>query len=266
MLIIAVDWSGAKKPYRKLALAEVVDGQLQQVTTTFRSREEVTSEIIRRCQAKPDTFVGLDFAFSMPTWFLAEHGIFAIEELWRLAEREGETWLRECSPPFWGRPGKCRPQLEQHLRVTEAKVGSIEGISPKSVFQIGGAGAVGTGSIRGMPMLLRLREAGISVWPFDPPKPPLVVEIYPRMLTGSVKKRSLDARMENLERKWGFLPLDVRQDIARSEDTFDAAVSALVMDRCRSELEQLPFIEDNVQRLEGMIWPPPGAMLPKVPC
>lgn len=31
-----------------------------------------------------------------------------------------------------------------------------------------------------MPQLLRLREAGFAIWPFDPPGPRTVVELYPR--------------------------------------------------------------------------------------
>ena len=64
------------------------------------------------------------------------------------------------------------------------------GITPKSPFQIGGSGSVGTGSLRAMPFLLRLREAGFRVWPFedaalDAKRPqPLLVEMYTRLLTG----------------------------------------------------------------------------------
>jgi hypothetical protein len=111
-------------------------------------------------------------------------------------------------------------------------------------------------------MLLRIREAGISVWPFDPASPPLVVEIYPRLLTGPVNKRSLDARSDYLEQYWGVLPLALRRDVARSEDSFDAAVSALMMDRHRRELEQLSGNDEALQRLEGAIWSSQGETPP----
>src|ERR1035438_6219537 len=45
----------------------------------------------------------------------------------------------------------------------------VKGIAPKSPFQIGGAGAVGTGTLRGIPELERLHEAGFRVWPFEEP-------------------------------------------------------------------------------------------------
>lgn len=257
MVTLAIDWSGAKRGGSKLALAEVVNGELQGVTTV-RSRETAIDEVLRRCRQTSDTIVGLDFAFSMPAWFLTDRRLSSAVDLWKLVEQQGERWLQECSSPFWGRPGKCRPQLSRHYRRTEEQAGTVAGISPKSSFQIGGAGAVGTGSIRGMPMLLHLREAGISVWPFDPPSRPLIIEIYPRLLTGPVNKRSFEARKNYLDQRWSDLPLVLRDEILRSEDSFDAAVSALVMDRHRGELEQLPRNGETWERLEGRIWWPEG--------
>ena len=72
----------------------------------------------------------------------------------------------------------------------------VKGITPKSVFQIGGSGSVGTASLRGMPMLLTLRKAGFRIWPFDSPAAgqPLVVEMYTRLNTGPVHKSNPAAR------------------------------------------------------------------------
>ena len=51
--------------------------------------------------------------------------------------------------------------------------------------------------------LLRLREAGFGIWPYDAPsvKKPLVVEIYTRLMTGAVKKSSEVARTAYLAKK-----------------------------------------------------------------
>ncbi|MEX0750548.1 MAG: hypothetical protein WD359_07030, partial [Dehalococcoidia bacterium] len=62
-----------------------------------------------------------------------------------------------------------------------------------------GAGAVGTGSLRGMPMLHRLHAAGMHIWPYDDPGYPLVIEIYPRLLTGPVRKSSPQARARYID-------------------------------------------------------------------
>ena len=132
--------------------------------------------------------IGLDFAFGFPAWFAGELGAREIEDVWRHAATEGERWLRDCAPPFWGRPGCGRPALPSHFRLSEL---ALKG--PKSVFQVGGAGAVGTGSIRGMPLLLRLREAGFAIWPFHEGSP-RVVEIYPRAFLRHLRHSSAAAR------------------------------------------------------------------------
>ena len=136
---------------------------------------------------------------------------------------------------------------------------AVGGISPKSCFQIGGAGAVGTGTIRGMPWLRRLRAAGIAVWPFDPPSLPVVLEIYPRALTGVVNKSSAEARRLHLQQMSCDLPVELEAEAVASQDAFDAAVPALVVDRHRKEVGQLPSFTHGPYWLEGKIWTPGNA-------
>jgi hypothetical protein len=165
----------------------------------------------------------------------------------------GEAWLKECPEPFWGRPGRTRPELEAHFRETEDATAPIAGHQPKSVFQIGGGGAVGTGSLRGMPQLLTLREGGYAVFPFDAPRLPLVLEIYPRTLTGPVKKSREDARAAYLDGRFPEMTAEQLEAATSSEDAFDAAVSAAIMAR---HLEEILGLEqpEGVARLEGAIW------------
>lgn len=199
----------------------------------------------------------MDFAFSLPGWFLEERGLRSARELWRAVDRKGENWLDRCAPPFWGRPGTTKPDdLPAHYRKTEQEVRQATGAWPKSPFQVGGAGAVGTGSLRGMPHLLELSEGGFSIWPFDEPSLPLVVEIYPRLLTGEVVKSDRDARLAYLRREYLDLAEEHREEAAASEDAFDATVSALVMDARSRELSALEHSPDPVTRLEGAIWRP----------
>ena len=206
----------------------------------------------------PELVVGLDFAFSLPAWFLEQRNLKSAQELWALADREAEAWITACRPPFWGRPGTRRPDLEAHFRWTELDAPATAGIRPKSVFQIGGAGAVGAGSLRGMRLLHRLRAAGFSIWPFDPPGWPRVVEIYPRLLTGPVNKSSADARGAYLATRHPELDAGLRLRAAAGEDAFDAAVSALVMAGHLDELITLPAATDRQAALEGLIWHPGG--------
>lgn len=237
---VAVDWSGAKVgAHRHIYAAEAEAGRLHHLRGGL-GREGVAEWLMARAETDPDLVVGLDFAFSFPVWFLDQLGVDGGPDLWELVASRGEGWLATCPSPFWGRPGVSRHAVQAPLRAAEQRVGA------KSVFQIGGAGSVGTGSLRGMPMLLRLREAGFSIWPFDAPRRPTVVEIYPRLLTGPVVKSRPDARAAYLHQRG----LDIPEAVA-SEDAFDAAISALEMSRRAIRLPQL----DPVARREGAIWP-----------
>jgi len=255
---IAIDWSGAKSGERRtIWYAEVQDGHLTRLEAG-RSRDEVVQHLIDEANRSSQLIAGLDFAFSFPRWFVKEAGASSGDDVWALAERSGESWLQRCEDPFWGRKGRRRPDLVEHNRRTEIHASAADS-TPKSVFQINGAGAVGTGSIRGMPYLRVLRSAGFSIWPFHEAKLPLIVEIYPRLLTGPVIKSRQADRDAYLAA--GFPEIDghFRSLAASSEDAFDAAVSAVVMSRHGSELGGLSQSLDPVELLEGRIWWPQGA-------
>lgn len=259
MRVIAIDWSGARTgAERRIWLAEVVDDRLVRLENG-RSREEIAEHLVAEARRDPKVVIGFDFAFSLPQWYLDEHG-FDARGLWEhLSGGAAELWLSRCEPPFWGRPGRRRPALgsdRDHYRRTEREVKDKTGFRPKSVFQVGGAGAVGTGSLRGMPILRRLKDAGFSVWPFDPPGWPRIVEIYPRLLTEAVRKSDAAERAPYLSARHEVLDDRLRERAASSEDAFDAAISALVMHRYLGDLFALPVIEDRQTLLEGMIWHP----------
>jgi hypothetical protein len=257
MSVFAVDWSGRRTGERRdLWTAEAADGELLGLACG-RTRAQVSADLVARAGERPGPVVGFDFSFSLPAWFLDQRGFAGAPELWDAATRDGEDWLRDCAPPFWGRPGRPRPELPQHLRVTEAGIAAVGGVRPKSTFQIGGAGSVGTGSLRGFPVLARLRAAGFAIWPIDAPAPaPVAVEIYPRLLTGAVVKSDLHARRAHLEERHPRFPPALRELAVASEDAFDAAVSATVMSLHEDELRALPAVDDPVLRREGCVWVP----------
>jgi hypothetical protein len=228
MRAIAVDWSGATTGERtKIRIAEAVDGVLVALEGG-RTRAEAVDWVCTRRAEIDDCVAGFDFSFSLPAWFLDRHACATVEDAWRLVAEQGETWLRDCPPPFWGRPGRGRGD-EPQLRACEEGL-SVGGIVPKSVFQIGGAGAVGTGTLRGIPFLPRLREAGWSLWPFDPPTAHVAAEIWTRPLTGPVAKSRPDARRAWL-RAHAEGPRGLLRAAADSEDAFDAAACAVVLSR-----------------------------------
>lgn len=213
MRVIAVDWSGAVVgSEKKIWLAEAgwgaggggaarddaaVGGRIVRLECG-RTRDEVAEHLIELAGEDARLVVGLDFAFSMPAWFMRQRGFATAPMLWqRLAAGAAERWLASCEPPFWGRAGRRKPAAEgPGLRLTDVAA------KAKSVFQVGGAGSVGTGSLRGMCVLHRLREAGFHVWPFDAPGWPLAVEIYPRTWTRGVVVRSAAAREAHAAARW----------------------------------------------------------------
>ena len=259
MRVIAIDWSGAKvRAQKKIWLAEATSADALLRLETGRNREQVADFLIKETEGGDDMVVGLDVAFSFPAWFLRERRFNSAPALWaRLAaDGQADQWLRACEPPLWGKPGCPKPKSIEHFRATEKDVGAVKGIGCKSVFQVGGAGAVGTGSIRGMPVLHRLRAAGFCVWPFTPAAPATVVEIYPRLLTGPVKKSVKECRQAYMKEHYSKLDAAMTELACSSEDAFDAAVSALVMARHADEMEALRQATDALMLLEGEIWRP----------
>jgi hypothetical protein len=105
-----------------------------------------------------------------------------------------------------------------------------------------------------MPILQRLREVGFSIWPFDPPGWPAVVEIYPRVFTGRVNKSLREARLRYLKKEFPDLAGWAVRTAASCEDAFDAAVSALAMARRSEDLVNLRQAIDRCDLLEGKIW------------
>ena len=298
--VVAVDWSGDKGPgQRKKIWAGVWTASTAKVTLeSGRTRDELFAWLVEMARETPRMVVGIDCCFSFPAWFLAEHGCATVFDFWKhVADGQGERWLaRECEEiardeRFWGKPHKrpeqfCGAGLHRSMRSTDMenkitpkmlegdpeRAAKVKGITPKSPFQIGGSGSVGTGSLRAMPFLLRMREAGFRVWPFESAsfsgkKPgPLVVEMYTRLLTGAVKKSNPVSRREYLLAKkkmdaayaglYSKLPRGVMAKAMGSEDAFDALVCCMEMVRWRGEFAGLRETRDEVLRLEGITWWP----------
>ena len=299
--VVAIDWSGrvdtagpaAAHLGRRLDHASPNDkGKF--TLEAGRTREELITWLIELAQETPRMVVSVDCCFSFPAWFLAEHGCRTVFDFWRhVAAGHGERWLaRECNEVarderFWGKPHKrpaqfCGEGLPKSMRQTDMenkitpkllagdpeRAAKVKGITPKSPFQIGGSGSVGTGSLRAMPFLLSLWEAGFRVWPFESPSliarrpQPLLVEMYTRLLTGAVAKSNEAARRAYLTAKrmsdtaYMELGRGVLAKAYASEDAFDALVSVVEMVRWRGEFAGLKPTKDEVLQLEGITWRP----------
>lgn len=254
--MVAVDWCGSAdvRDQRLHIWTAVAEGGRLLALAGGRNRGEVIGHLRDMARDDVDLVVGLDFAFSFPASFMEDLGVRSAYELWCQVEVHGESWLAKCEDPFWGRRGTKRPQGRALHRRTELECEPVSGIRPKSVFQIAGAGSVGTGSLRGMPLLRELHDSGFSIWPFDPPRRPCVIEIYPRLLTGAVVKRDPSARRERLAHY--CLEPEMRQMAESSEDAFDAAVSVLEMSVREDELNALEQTPSPLTAMEGAIWIP----------
>ena len=303
---VGIDWSGRidAAGQRRHIWAGLwtrdASGRVTVKLEAGRTREEVSAWLEMLAAETPRMVVGIDCCFSFPAWFLAELGCADVFCFWQLVNRGlGERWLARTAEDavgdlardvrFWGKPHK-RPALfagtglrsmfrhtDYDNKIAQALEGGdheraakMKGITPKSPFQIGGSGSVGTGSLRAMPMLERLHEAGFRVWPFQAAvlgaqevKPqPLLVEMYTRLMTGPVAKSNAAARKQYLALRRRDDPMfahvgrAVMKKAEGSEDAFDALVSTLEMVRCAGEFASLRATTDPELRLEGITWRP----------
>jgi hypothetical protein len=219
--VIAVDWSGAR-PAKGIWISVVQGGEVVESRAASTREEAVT--YVHHCA--PPVIAGFDFSFGVPEWFARAHGCTSIDEVWALAKRDGERWLAP-TPPFWR--ARCAVPREQRFRICETRYPSA-----KSIFQLVGNGQVGAGSVRGMPLIARLRAGGTAIWPFDPPGDRAAFEIYPSALRTLVPAAG---------------PFE-------NDHERDAVCSALVMWRHRETVAALRATTDPTTRLEGDIWAP----------
>jgi hypothetical protein len=257
MRSIALDWSGRARGEREAIWIAWADGELLRGLEKGRNRPEAIAFAIELAGDSADpVLIGLDFAFSLPEWWCRERELHSAPGVWRWVAERGESILADPRPPFWGRRGSVKPPLPgDGLRATERHG---EGRRPKSVFQIGGAGAVGTGSLRGMPQLLRLREAGFGIWPFSGPGPAgTVVEIYPALFAPDVRKSRRRERLVHLQQLRPRQPRGMLARAAGSEDAFDAAISALALAHWAPAPDAFrPAPAGDPEAIEGSIWRP----------
>ncbi len=109
--------------------------------------------------------------------------------------------------PFWGPNFKqiYKPEFSfEQAGICERRIVEQREKKMKTIYQIGGAGAVGLQSIAGMYHLYQLlkecknKNVPISCWPFNgwalPTQGHVLVEIYPLLMNSGTKSDENDAR------------------------------------------------------------------------
>jgi len=222
--VVVLDWSaarGARQGRDSIWIGQADAAGVSAENPPHRGAAETRlGAIVAEALAKAERLlIGADFAFGFPAGFarrltgraeaLAAWDWFAA----RVAETPGhgttyraaaaEANARMGGPgPFWGNgervqtPGlpRLKPPLPAGLaeyRATDLAARAPGGGSPKPVWQLAGAGAVGAQVLTGLPMLARLRAAHpgrVAVWPFEPvgDAPVVLAEVYPSILAPEV--------------------------------------------------------------------------------
>ncbi|MEM1272638.1 MAG: molybdopterin-binding protein [Pseudomonadota bacterium] len=215
--VLMVDWSGGndRGPTPKKDAIWIGGSDMAPLYQRNRHHAEtwLRARIDRALQQGERVLLGFDFPFGYPKGFAQAltktSDPFAV---WDWLERriedlpEGNNrWeiaaeLNRLFPgvgPFWGNGGKTDwadlPRKgRDRTSDTLPERRSVELAAPRAfpVWQLAGAGSVGSQVLMGLPVLARLRRdfgAAISVWPFQPPDGQVVLaEIWPSILNDLV--------------------------------------------------------------------------------
>lgn len=232
---IVVDWSARSKPSprrpSKDAIWWAAARQGEAVPASYeRTRHaavaSLTEFVAAERAAGRRVLVGFDFPFGYPAGvahrLTGEPTAFA---LWKwLATRieDGKTndnnryavatEINEAYPgvgPCWGRPRswdcpevpfRARERSSRDAHPGERRIADREARGAKTVWQLAGAGSVGSQMLLGIPALERFRAAPslrghVAVWPFEggldvPDRPVVLAEVYPSLLRETVKAQT----------------------------------------------------------------------------
>ncbi|MEM7525600.1 MAG: precorrin-8X methylmutase [Pseudomonadota bacterium] len=226
---VVVDWSARSAPspahpskdaiWIGVARADAEEFETIYVRTRTEAVLRLNTFLQEELAAGRRTLVGFDFPFGYPAGVAARiTGEASALALWRwfsqAIEDDGNNGnnrfdvagrinrLYDGVGPFWGTPGnrfeadvppkaKARAGADHppERRACEARAPRA-----KTVWQLMGAGSVGSQVLMGLPALARLRASlgdSAAIWPFEtglaaPEKPVALVEIYPSLFADRV--------------------------------------------------------------------------------
>jgi molybdopterin-guanine dinucleotide biosynthesis protein B len=214
--VIVVDWSGRGTPSPARESKDAIwigtcdaAGETQ---TYHRTRHAAMERVRALFSEGGRQLAGFDFPMGYPAGlarrltgrddaralhgWLADHVLDAPDNTNNRFEiAAGINRLLGGQGPFWGCPKqRPRPGLPSLKTVDYAALGldekrRVERENPpaKPVWQLLGAGSVGSQALLGIPAVHRLAAlTGAAVWPFEPPRDLTLAEVYPSLLAKAV--------------------------------------------------------------------------------
>lgn len=244
--VVVIDWSAAATP--RLGADSIwcawLDTRTGEIDLTNIATRRAAIDVLssRLADANGRVLVGVDFPLGHPvghaaatglmtddeprawraTWTHLAHHLAAppddADDRWRIA---AELNRRIGTPHYWGAPPSragahlpsTRPLTRRlaDLRLTEERL-HASGRRPFTVWQLLGAGSVGSQAITGIALLERLRarlSERVAVWPFDtgidraPDAPIVIAEVWPStIVVDHVEHPVKDARQVVAVAEW----------------------------------------------------------------
>ncbi|MEY4983773.1 MAG: Molybdopterin guanine dinucleotide synthesis, partial [Pseudomonadota bacterium] len=222
--VLVADWSASATPATGPGPNTIWVGdaagdavQARHFATRRTAEAWITAEIAAARDAGRRMLVGFDFALGYPAGFAARlTGQASAPAVWRwLAEHVTDDATNANNRfavaaainarlggagPFWGVPADAASPALTVKKPPFPCAGLAEMRAPdtalkgaKSVWQLAGAGSVGSQSLTGLPVIHRLSQmTGVAVWPFDAPDriataPVVLAEVYPSLLREAVR-------------------------------------------------------------------------------
>ncbi|MEM9755085.1 MAG: molybdopterin-binding protein [Pseudomonadota bacterium] len=216
--VVMVDWSGGNDRGARPKRDAIWIGEAGQAPLYVRNRGVAEAWLIDRIErakgAQDRLLIGFDFPFGFPAGLArAVTGRDDPFALWAWlearvqdAQDRNNRWhvaaeMNACLPgigPFWGNGGKTdvpnlprKGRMRQGHGLPERRRAETLARGAFPVWQLAGAGSVGSQTLMGLPVLQRLRRRFgdlLSIWPFEPATAPVVIaEIWPSLLSDAVK-------------------------------------------------------------------------------
>ena len=298
--VLMVDWSGGNDrgptPKKDAIWACAAREGTADEPIYMRNRQVAEAWLTEFLQAERDAgrrvLAGFDFAFGYPDGFrrvltgsddpfavwdwLAKHVEDAPETNNRFDLTGQINAILPGIGPFWGNGLKRDIADLPRKGLNRTGHGMIEkrqaeqdapGAFP--VWQLSGAGAVGSQMIMGLPVLARLRERfDVSVWPFEPLSTPVsLVEIWPSLIAEALAATQPPGRIKDahqvflLAQTLSGLPDDILQDMLDVPRNLEGSIlglrhKAVLTEAALGVLAPPPLRNDCFAMPQGAHWTP----------